>query len=116
MSSKSSEERTSSRSIKTQLTEKVFSIGHLITKDYNWQSEQTSNIRLFGNSLGARASLTNLEQGRFCLSLWIETEECYILNILSDISHTVGNLELILDNMKTESHRLMNFCVKISSV
>lgn len=104
-----------SDSVEMPQKEETFSLGHLIVEDYNWQSEQTSNIRVFLNSLGTKSVLINLEEGRFCLRLWIETNEQYILNILTDTNLTIGGLELILDSMKAESHRLMNCCFKVSS-
>lgn len=93
----------------------LLSLGHLIVEDYNWQDDKTRNVRVFLSSVGTKSILTNLEKGRFCLRLWIDTNEHYILNILTDTNLVIGNLEMILDVMKTESHQLVNCCFNVSS-
>lgn len=108
-------EDTASYFAETQSKDDVFSMGHLIVEDYNWKSERTSTIRVFLNSLGAKSILTNLRDGRFCLRLWVETNEQYILNILSDTELTIGSLDVVLNAMETESHKLMNYCFLVSS-
>lgn len=115
MATREPEEDIASCSEEMQQKDKGFSMGHIVVEDYNWRSERTSTVRIFLNSLGARSILTNLKEGRFCLRLWIETNGPYIVNILSDTEVTIGSLDVVLDSMETESHRLMNCCFLVSS-
>lgn len=108
-------EDTASYCAETQTKDDVFSVGHLIVEDYNWKTERTSTIRVFLNSLGAKSILTNLKDGRFCLRLWVETNQQYILNVLSDTELTIGSLDVVLNAMETESHKLTNCCFLVSS-
>lgn len=98
-----------------QPEEEIFSLGHLIVEEYNWQTDRASKIVVFLNSIGMKSILTNFGEGRVCLRLWVEASENYVLNILSDMNLVIGGLELILNHMTTESHRLMNCCFNVSS-
>lgn len=93
----------------------VYSMGCFILEEFNWQSEGNTGIKVFLNSIGVRSVLKNFERGRFCMKLWLEFNEQYVLNIISDATVVVGSLEMILDHMTTESHRLLDTCFKASS-
>lgn len=104
------------RSVEMQTREhEIFSLGHFIAEEYNWQTNGTSKVIVFLNSIGTKSILTNFGKGRTCLRLWVDSSDYYVLNVLSDTNLSIGNLELLLDNMTTESHRLMDCCFSVSS-
>lgn len=99
----------------TSESKSVHSLGSFILEEYNWQNDKIGEVKTFLNSLGTKSTLITFDKGRLCFRLWIQSRGSYCLNILSDVAIAVGNLELILDQMTSESQRLTECCFNISS-
>lgn len=76
---------------------------YAVLEEYNWQNNVISTIHLFLRTIGSRTMLLYLPAGRAIYKLWIWCNNDYCLNILCNISLTVGTVDNIFDAMHAES-------------
>ncbi|KAF2894590.1 hypothetical protein ILUMI_11583, partial [Ignelater luminosus] len=88
---------------------------YVILTNYNWQTSNVGNMATFINTYGTKSMLVDIKPGRLILQMWIKSDTCFFINLMSDTPVIAGTLEDVLEHMTHESEKLQKMCHDISS-